>query len=321
MGRLFNQITDFNNLAAAWSEVAENKSMPGLDGVSLEEFARHWEANLLELRQQARGNRYRPDPLLRFTIPKRDGSPRLLANPTVRDKVLQRAVLRVLDDIYERHFLDCSFAYRPQRSVQQVVERVVEARKTGRTWVLDADIDEFFHSLDHELLFRFLRETISDRQTLALIAAWLETGRPDPDRAAGTPLGATISPLLSNIYLHYLDLAMTDSLPRFGPLMPEPEGLRPDWAYLRYADDFIVLCRSQAQAEMALRWVEETLQTLRLALEPSKTGLTTFAEGFEYLGCYFKGDAFYFEYEGRRVTVRDDEDWNLFYRHGPEGYQ
>jgi group II intron reverse transcriptase/maturase len=324
MGYLFNQITRLDNLAGAWEEVADNRGMPGIDGVSIEDFARHWEANLIELRRQVRGNQYDPAPLLRFTIPKRDGSPRLLGNLTVRDKIVQRAVMRVLDDIYEGQFLDCSFAYRPKRSVKQAVERVVQARKTGRLYVLDADIDDFFHSLDHHRLVRFLQETIADEQVLALIVDWLNVGRPDPDWATGTPLGAIISPLLSNVYLHYLDLAMTDSLPRFGPhrhLALDPVGLRPDWSYLRYADDFVALCRSQAQAEMALRWVKETLQTLLLDLEPTKTAITTFDEGFEYLGCYFKGDAFYFDYDGRRIAVREDEDWNLFYQHGPEGYE
>lgn len=321
MGRLFNQITSFNNLADAWEEVTEKDSMPGLDGVSIEDFARHWEANLVELRRQVRSNHYKPSRLLRFTIPKRDGSPRLLGNLTLRDKIVQRAVLRVLDDIYERKFLDCSFAYRPKRSVQRAVEWVTAARDSGRVYVLDADIDDFFHSLDHHLLLRFLRETIDDEQLLRLIVQWLNVGRPDPAWATGTPLGAIISPLLSNIYLHYLDLAMTDSLPRFGLVQPDPPGLRPDWVYVRYADDFIVLCRSQAQAELALRWVEETLATLLLYLEPTKTTITTFQGGFEYLGCYFEGYHFTFEYDGQQIKVRSDADWDMFYRYGPVGYQ
>jgi CRISPR-associated protein Cas1 len=319
MGRLFNQITTFENLAQAWEEVADKKGSPGIDGVTVEEFARQWEANLIGLRQKVRGNQYRPAPLVRFTIPKRDGSPRLLGNLTVRDKVLQRAVLRVLDDIYEKQFLECSFAYRPGRSVQQAVERVVEARQMGRVWVLDADIDDFFHSLDHHLLLRFLKETIGDEPLLRLFIQWIIVGRPDPDWATGVPLGAIISPLWSNIYLHYLDLVMTNRLPYFGGARPDEPA--PDWSYIRYADDFIVLCRSREQAELALRRVEETLKTLLLYLEPSKTTITTFQDGFEYLGCVFKGDSFYFEREGQRITVRDDEDWGLFYRYGPEGYE
>lgn len=314
MGRLFNEVTRLDNLAGAWEEVLENDSGPGSDGVTLEEFARDWEANLVELRRQVRGNSYRPAPLLRFTIPKRDGSPRLLANLTVRDKVLQRAALRVLDDLFDRSFLDCSFAYRPGRSVQQAVERVVEARELGRLVVLDADIDDFFHSLDHHLLLRFLRETVDDEPLLRLIVTWLNSGRPDPAWAAGTPLGAVISPLLSNVYLHYLDLAMTGGLPRSWGRPAE------DWTYLRYADDFIVLCRSHEQAGLALKAVEETVSTLLLELEPAKTSITTFDRGFEYLGCTFVQDYFYFDRGGRRVTVRGDADWGLFYDQGPQGY-
>lgn len=319
MGRLFDQVTDLDNLFQAWDEVLDKNSPPGIDGVSLEDFARDWEANLIELRQAVRANRYQAAPLLKFTIPKRDGSPRLLANLTVRDKILQRAMLRVLDDLYEPRFLDCSFAYRPGRSVQQAVEQVVAARAMGRVYVLDADIDEFFHSLDHNLLLRFLRETIDDEPLLSLIKAWLNIGRPDPAWATGTPLGAVISPLLSNVYLHYLDLAMTRNLaPVTGP---DPATAAQDWVYLRYADDFVVLCRSQAQAELALGVVQETVKTLQLELEPAKTTIATFDQGFEYLGCTFEGDAFYFERDGERIKVADDHGWNLFYNYGPEGYR
>ncbi len=321
MGRLFDQITALDNLIDAWDEVVKNDSGPGIDGITLEEFGRYWEANLIDLRREVRANLYRPAPLVRFTIPKRDGSPRLLGNLTVRDKVLQRAALRVLDDIYEPVFLDCSFAYRPRRSVQQAVAAVVRARDSGRRWVLDADIDEFFHSLDHHLLYRFLQETIDDEPLLRLFREWLIVGRPDSAWATGTPLGAIVSPLLSNIYLHYLDLVMTGALPKFGYYDPAIDRQRRNWVYIRYADDFVVLCRSREQAELALKWVETTLATLLLYLEPSKTTITTFDQGFEYLGCVFKGDEFYFEREGARITVRDEVDWELFYRYGPEGYE
>lgn len=318
MGKLLKQAMTMKNLANAWEAVADNKGAPGVDGVTIERFARRWQENLVKLRAAVLANTYRPRPLKRFTIPKADGSPRLMGNPTVADKVVQRAVLNILDDIYEPQFLDCSFAYRPGRSVPLAVERLVQARQFGRRWVLDADIDDFFHSLDHHLLLRFLRETITDEGLLALIVAWLTIGRPDPAWAAGTPLGAVISPLLSNIYLHYLDLAMA------GPPLPWPLGRgerRPNWVYLRYADDFVVLCRSRAEAETAWRWVEETLDALLLQLEPAKTQITNFDEGFTYLGCRFQGNAFWFEHEGQPVKVDNDGDWGLFHRHGPDGYQ
>jgi group II intron reverse transcriptase/maturase len=316
VGKLLRQIISFDNLCRAWEEVTEEESEPGIDGMTVEAFARHWEANLRELQQAVRSNYYRPAPLVRFTIPKRDGSPRLLGNLTLRDKILQRAVLRVLDDIYERYFLDCSYAYRRGRSVQQAVEKLLEARSFGYTWVLDADIDDFFHSLDHHLLLRFLRETITDEPLLALIVAWLNIGRPETDWAVGTPLGAIISPLLSNIYLHYLDLVMTGGMDQW----PGAAGPMPNWVYIRYADDFIVLCRRQAQAELALRLVDETLATLLLALEPSKTVITTFEQGFEYLGCYFQGEHFYFRYRDDWIKVDQSGDWRLFYQHGPQEY-
>lgn len=319
MGRLLNQIVKLDNLAAAWEEVVKADAGPGQDGVTLEEFARHWEANLVEIRQAVKSGHYRPDPLQRFTIPKKDGSPRLLGNLTVRDKVLQRAVLRRLDDLYEPFFLGCSFAYRPKRSIHHAVEQLVLARDLGRLYVLDADIDDFFHSLDHELLLRFLRENLADEALLRLIGLWLDQGRPAPDRAVGTPLGAIISPLMSNIYLHYLDLVMTHSLPPWGPAAQTAK--LEDWVYLRYADDFVVLCRSRAQAEAALALVQNTLATLRLHLEPTKTSITTFHQGFDYLGYTFQGYQFYFEREGKRIIVDDEGSWELFYRHGPTGYE
>ena len=359
MGRLLNQILKLDNLAAAWEEVVDADAGPGRDGVTLEEFARHWEANLVEIRQAVKSGYYKPDPLQRFTIPKKDGSPRLLGNLTVRDKVLQRAALRLLDDIYEPFFLECSFAYRPKRSIHGAVEQLVLARDLGRLWVLDADIDDFFHSLDHELLLRFLRENLTDEALLRLIRLWLDQGRPAPDRAVGTPLGAIISPLMSNIYLHYLDLVMTHTLPRWGPARADfagrggegrgretgPSGPSwagdswdrsltaphsagaglpsrpPDWVYLRYADDTVVLCRSREQAEAALALMRDTLATLRLRLEPTKTAITTFHQGFDYLGYTFQGYQFYFEREGKRIIVDDEGSWELFYQYGPTGYE
>jgi group II intron reverse transcriptase/maturase len=337
MGKLLRQIVSLQNLRAAWDEVVDKGAAPGIDGVTLNDFARHWEANLVDLREDVLANRYRPQKLVRFTIPKKDGSPRLLGNLTVRDKVLQRAVLRILDDIYDPIFLDCSYAYRPGRSVKHAVERIIEARELGYTWVLDADIDDFFHNLDHHLIMRFLGETIDDEQLLDLFVAWLTIGRPDDTWPVGTPLGAVISPLLSNIYLHYLDLVMTGGMAKL-PLPvddrrqtvdrakispPSTDHRLPssDWTYIRYSDDFIVLCRSRADAELALEWVEVVLDTLLLQIEPAKTTITTFDEGFEYLGCTFKGQTFYFNYQGSPVKVDTGADWELFYRHGPEEYE
>ena len=341
MGKLLRQIVALENLSRAWEEVTDEPVTPGIDGVTVEAFARHWQANLVDLRQDVLGNRYRPAPLVRFTIPKRDGSPRLLGNLTLRDKILQRAVLRILDDIYEAFFLACSYGYRQGRSVKHAVEQVVQARSWGYTWVLDADIDEFFHSLDHHLLFRFLSETIADAQLLDLIVAWLTAHRPPgSDWPVGTPLGAIISPLLSNIYLHYLDLTMCGGMEALRQAEERLTGRRADsallarypalrqgqanpynWVYIRYADDFIVLCRSPQQAELALHVVAQTLQTLLLDIEWQKTAISSFDDGFEYLGCYFKGRDFYFRYQEQWIKVDQSSDWRLFYLHGPEGYR
>lgn len=322
MAPLLKRIIQFNNLAQAWEEIAVDPVMPGVDGVTVEDFARNWEANLRDLQQAVRSSYYRPAPLLKFSIPKSDGSPRWLGNLTLRDKLLQRATLRLLSPIYEAVFLDCSFGYRPGRSVKLVVERILTARDFGYTWVLDADIDDFFNSLNHTLLVRFLREQLDDERLLVLIQQWLKIGRLDPKRAVGTPLGAIISPLLSNIYLHYLDLVMTDNLPPIGLNGAEKVAHKlPRWTYLRYADDFAVLCRTEADAHLALAVVEETVQTLLLGLEPTKTTLTTFEQGFDYLGCYFKGADLYFTYKNQWIKVDTAGEWRLFCQHGPQGYR
>lgn len=320
MGKLFRRITSFDNLTAAWDEVTDHRTAPGIDGMTRETFAREWEANLIALQTAARSHRYKPAPLKHFTIPKKDGSLRRLGNLTLRDKILQRAVLRVLDDIFEQYFLDCSYGYRPHRSVQQAVETVVRARTMGFTWVLDADIDDFFNKIDHFRLLRFLQETIADRELLQLIVQWLNIGCPDTGWAMGIPMGAVISPLLANIYLHYLDLVMTGAMSHPAWYHPPPGIETPHWVYVRYADDFIVLCRNRPQAELAFRWAETTINTLLLSLEPSKTVITTFDDGFEYLGCTFKGQIFYFNYKNERVKVDTATDWNLFYQYGPDGY-
>ena len=181
-------------------------------------------------------------------------------------------------------------------------------------------IDDFFNKIDHFRLLRFLQETITDRELLQLIIQWLNVGCPRTGWAMGIPLGAVISPLLANIYLHYLDLVMTGALNHPAWYHPPPGEEHPQWVYVRYADDFIVLCRSRTQAELAFRWAETTINTLLLSFEPSKTTITTFDDGFEYLGCTFKGAIFYFNYKNERVKVDTGSDWQLFYQYGPDGY-
>jgi group II intron reverse transcriptase/maturase len=284
---MIKQVLGWDNLCDAWERVADNRGAPGIDGVSIRRFARNWEENLRRLRELVLTHRYRPAKLRRIAIPKRAGGQRLLSIPTVGDRVLQRAALNALDDIFERRFLDCSYGYRVKRSLKDAVGTILRHRDHGLVWVLDADIDECFDSLDHELLVGFLAEEVEDTMVMGLIRAWLKGGRRyrNPDR--GIPLGMPLSPLCCNVYLHQLDWAL----------------VRRRWVLVRFADDFVVLGASRHQAEQAQEVVGGILDGLRLKLEPHKTRITSFDEGFEYLGVRFYQDSYTFTWEGKHFEV------------------
>ncbi len=292
------------NLTQAWERVADNRGAPGLDRVSIQRFGRNWEENLRRLRELVRAGHYKPAKLRRLAVPKSGGGQRLLSIPAVADRVLQRAALNVLDDVYERVFLSCSYGYRMRRSVRHALQAILEYRDRGLGWVLDADIDECFDSLDHAALTGFLVEHVRDESILSLIRIWLEQGRRyrDPDR--GIALGMPISPLLCNVYLHRLDCALR----------------RARWALVRYADDFVICCSSEEQAWRAAKTTAEILAHLRLKLEPRKTRITSFEQGFDFLGIRFERDHYTFTWEEKRIEVRGPvPEWLWGYVPGYEG--
>jgi RNA-directed DNA polymerase len=172
-------------------------------------------------------------------------------------------------------------------------------------WVLDADIDECYDSFSHELMLEFVREEVDDPIVLRLIEQWLRVGCRDPAEARGIPMGAVISPLLCNLYLHRLDLGLTER----------------GYALVRYADDFCAFCTKRAEAEAARQDTEQILGEIKLCLEPHKTAITHFDEGFDYLGVHFYGDTYSFVAAGKRIEVEGDFDSTLFYDYVPEGYQ
>ena len=300
---MIDQVLSWANLVNAWNDVRERGGAPGVDGVSVKRWGRNWEERLVELRQAVKTNTYKPSPLKRFTVPKTSGGLRHLANLTVTDKVLQRAVLNVLDEVYERLFLGCSYGYRKRRSTADAVEAICIYRDDGFTWVLDADIDECFDSLDNGLLLEFVKEQVSDPILLRLIEQWLVIGRRDADIPRGISLGAVISPLLCNVYLHQLDVALVTA----------------GWRTIRYADDFVVLCQTEREAYRARQDTAAILTTLKLQLEPHKTTVTTFDAGFDYLGVRFQGDSYSYVWDNKRITVKGDFPDFLF-AYGP-GYE
>ena len=300
---MIEQILAQHNLEDAWNDVSARKGAPGSDGVSVKRWGRNWEERLVDLRRAVMANTYKPAPLERYTIPKKSGGYRHLVNLTVTDKVLQRAVLNVLDNVFDPLFLPCSYGYRKGRSTADAVETICAHRDAGFVWVLDADIDECFDSLDHALLMAFIREQVHDPIVLRLIAGWLRVGRRDPDIARGIPLGAVISPLLCNVYLHRLDVALVSA----------------GWLLVRYADDFVVLCRTEEEARAARSDAAAALASIKLQLEPRKTAVTNFEAGFDYLGVHFERDEYTYFWEGKRITVEGDFP-DFIFAYGP-GYE
>lgn len=263
-------------LRAAFARVHDNAGQAGVDGVEVDDFGVRIEANLRELQSGVLGGRYVPQPLKRVWLPRPGKAPRPLGVPTVRDRVLQTAVAMVLAPVLEEEFEDCSFAYRQGRSVRQAVERIGLLQRQGYEWVVEADIERFFDLIPHDRLIAELRRTVPDEALASLVAAWLaapaqEGEVPGPPTTIGIPQGSPISPLLANLYLDHLDEAMVDG----------------NFALVRYADDFIVLARSQERAQAALRLSADVLERLRLRLNPLKTRVVHFDQGFRFLGWNF----------------------------------
>lgn len=303
MGQLLQRILALDNLRLAWEEVAENRGMAGVDDVSIKRWQRNWEERLVNLARDVRANRYKPGKLRIRRIPKRKRNEyRTLRIPTITDRVLQRAALQELYKLYEPQFLRCSFGYRPGKSLQQAVQYIVLQREQGFTWVLDADIDEFFDMVDHAILLGLLKEQLDDVLVLNLIEGWLEQARPKPEIARGIAMGGPLSPLLANIYLHPLDVGLTAA----------------GWRPVRFADDFVVLVATREEAASAYQRAETLLGDLRLRYEPHKTSIRSFAAGFDFLGVRFEDDTYQYTWENKTITVSDPAaDW-LFGSYGPD---
>jgi len=270
-------------LAEAWERVKRNRGAAGIDGESLEMIEREGvDSFLRELQQRLQTGRYRPLPVRRRYIPKPDGTKRPLGIPTVRDRVAQMAVKIVIEPLFEADFRECSYGFRPRRSATQALETIRVVGGRGHRYVVDGDIKSFFDMIDHEILMERVKRRISDRRVLKLLRRWLKAGVMEEgsvrNAVLGTSQGGVISPLLANIYLNALDGIWERQCGHLGKLV-------------RYADDFVVLCRTRAQANEALRRLGIIMARLRLRLHPEKTRIVELGlgkQGFVFLGCYMR---------------------------------
>jgi RNA-directed DNA polymerase len=278
---LYDHIHRADILREAWKRVRRNRGSAGIDGQSISDVEEYGvERFLQELDNVLQAGEYRPSVVKRRYIAKADGKKRPLGIPTVRDRVVQMAAKLVLEPIFEADFLPCSYGFRPKRSATMALETLRKAGAKGGHHVLDADIRDYFGSIEHDKLMKLVARRVSDRRVHKLLRQWLRAGVMEEgivsNTVAGTPQGGVISPLLSNIYLHVLDLTWTCHSAPLGTLV-------------RYADDFVVMCSTAKQCEQAEERIRVILERLGLQLHPEKTrraNLYDGKEGFDFLGCH-----------------------------------
>ena len=264
---LLDAVLASDNLARAWKRVKSNKGAPGVDGVTIEDWPAHARAHWPTQREQIKTGRYTPQAVRRVEIPKPAGGKRLLGIPTVTDRVVQQAIAQVLTPIFEVQFSDSSFGFRPGRNAHQAIRQVQDYVKQGYRMAVDIDLAKFFDTVNHDLLMNLLGRSIKDKRLLKLIGSYLRAGvmvgghREESD--IGTPQGGPLSPLLANIVLNQFDHEL------------ERRGHR----YARYADDVIILVKSQRAGERVMRSITRYLDTtLKLTVNPAKSQVAPMSE-------------------------------------------
>lgn len=276
---LMDKVCRYSTLENAWQRVMRNRGSAGIDQQSIEGFEAHAERYLKELAESLSSDRYRPQAVRRVWIPKGDGKHRPLGIPTVKDRIVQMALKLVIEPIFESEFLDVSYGFRPGLGCKDALRKVDQLLKAGHVWAVDADIQGYFDNIPHDRLMSLVKHRIADQRVLTLLEGYLKQdimeGLNKWTPPKGSPQGAVISPLMANIYLHELDKVMTAK----------------GFSFVRYADDSVVLCRTEQEAQYALAVMQDWIEEKDLALHPDKTHLGNCfvkGQGFEFLGFRFE---------------------------------
>src|ERR1700730_15770232 len=275
---LIDKVYQRKNLEMAWEMVKANRGSGGVDGQSLEGFAAQLDQQLGRLQRELKEDVYRPQPVRQVQIPKagKPGEFRTLGIPTIYDRVCQQAMINRLEPIFEPVFDEANFGYRRGRSTKDAMRKVWKEIQSGREWIVDADLKDFFGSVDHEKLLTLVAQRIADGRVLRLIRAMLKAGSYGKGRLfpseRGTPQGSVVSPLLSNILLTPFDREMR----------------RKGYQLTRFADDWVITCKSAAEARAAVEAAGRILKQLGVELHPQKTRIVHVREGFEFLGYKIK---------------------------------
>ena len=280
---LYDKVYRKDILHEAWKRVKAKGGVGGIDKVTISDIEKYGvDKFILEIQQELIIGKYNPKPVKRTYIPKGKGEQRPLGIPIIRDRVIQMAVKMVIEPIFEADFKECSYGFRPKRNAHQALDRIRKDTSNKGWWVVDADIKGYFDNISHNKLMLMVKQRISDRRILKMIWKWLKGGVMEDgeyrDSETGSPQGGVISPLLSNIYLHYLDVKWETHYNHLGKLV-------------RYADDFVIISRTKKEAEHALKAVKSIMNKLELELHSDKTKLVSMwdgKEGFDFLGFHHR---------------------------------